>query len=153
MASLAIGIAQAASAVARISWGVVSDTVFGGRRKGLTVGLGAAGVVGLAAMVLVGPGNGVFLGLGLAMVLGLTIASFAPLIQTLSVESTEPRLAGSSLGYNIFGTHIGGMIGPPIFGAIVDASGTYEAGWLMTAAVLGAGVLILAFGFKERGRS
>ncbi len=153
MASLAIGIAQAASAVARISWGVVSDTVFGGRRKGLTVGLGATGVVGLAAMVLVGPGNGVFLGLGLAMVLGLTIASFAPLIQTLSVESTEPRLAGSSLGYNIFGTHIGGMIGPPIFGAIVDASGTYEAGWLMTAAVLGAGVLILAFGFKERGRS
>ncbi len=153
MASLAIGIAQAASAVARIGWGVISDTVFGGRRKGLTVGLGAAGAVGLVAMALIKPGQGVALGLGLALVLGLTIASFAPLVQTLSVESTEPRLAGSSLGYNIFGTHIGGMIGPPLFGAVVDATGAYGAGWLMTAAAVGAGVLVLAFGFRERRRS
>ncbi len=104
-------------------------------------------------MALVGPGHGVFLGLGLALVLGLTVASFAPLIQTLSVESAEPRLAGSSLGYSIFGTHVGGMIGPPIFGAIIDASGGYGAGWLVTAAALLAGTLILAFGFKEWDRS
>jgi len=152
MASLAIGIAQAASAFARIGWGVVSDTVFGGRRKGLTVGLGAAAVAGLTALVLVGPGPGIYLGLGLAFLLGLTVASFAPLVQTLAVESTEPRLAGSSLGYNMFGTHIGGMIGPPTFGAIVDATGGYGAGWLATAAVMGAGTLLLAFGFRERER-
>jgi predicted MFS family arabinose efflux permease len=152
MASLAIGIAQGASAFARIGWGVVSDTVFSGRRKGLTVGLGAAAAAGLAAMVWVGPGPGVTLGLGLALVLGLTVASFAPLVQTMAVETTEPRLAGSSLGYNMLGTHIGGMIGPPVFGAIVDASGGYGAGWLATAAVMGAGTLLLAFGFKERER-
>jgi len=152
MASLGIGIAQAASAIGRIGWGVVSDTIFNGRRKGLTVGMGAASVVGLVAMVMVGPGHGVLLGLGLALVLGVSIASFAPLLQTLSVESSEPRLAGSTLGYTIFGTQFGGMIGPPIFGAIVDASGGYGAGWLVTAAVMVTGTLILAFGFKERNR-
>jgi MFS family permease len=94
----------------------------------------------------------VYLGLGLALLLGLTIASFAPLMQTLSVEATEPRLAGSCMGYNMFGTHIGGMIGPPVFGAMVDATGSYGAGWLVTAAVLGFGVVLLAFGFRERGR-
>jgi MFS family permease len=152
MASLGIGIAQAASAIGRIGWGVVSDTIFNGRRKGLTVGMGAASVVGLVAMVMVGPGHGVLLGLGLALVLGVSIASFAPLLQTLSVESSEPRLAGSTLGYTIFGTQFGGMIGPPIFGAIVDASGGYGAGWLVTATVMVTGTLILAFGFKERNR-
>ncbi len=152
MASLALGIAQGASAFARIGWGVVSDFVFGGRRKGLTVALGAAAVVGLAAMVWVGPGPGVYWGFGLAFLLGLTVASFAPLMQTLAVETTEPRLAASSLGYNMLGTQIGGMIGPPVFGAIVDATGTYGAGWLATAAVMGAGTLLLAFGFKERER-
>ncbi|MDA1091166.1 MAG: MFS transporter [Proteobacteria bacterium] len=153
MASLGIGIAQAASAFGRIGWGVISDTVFGGRRKGLTVGLGAAAVVGLIGMALLKPDHGIILGLGLALVLGLTIASFAPLVQTLAVESPEPRLAGSVLGYNMLATHIGGMIGPPIFGAIVDASGGYGAGWLVSAAVVGVGVLVLVFWFKERKRS
>ncbi len=152
IASLSIGIAQAASAVARIGWGVFSDTVFGGRRKGLTVGLGGVAVVGFCALLWVGPGSGVYLGLGLALLLGVTIASFAPLVQTLSVEATEPRLAGSSMGYNMFGTHIGGMVGPPVFGAMVDATGSYGAGWLVTAAAVGLGVLLLAFGFRERGR-
>ncbi len=152
VASLCVGIAQAASAVARIGWGVVSDTLFGRRRKGLTVGLGAFSVVFLAALTMVGPGPGVYLGLGLALLLGVTIASFAPLVQTLSVEATEPRLAGSAMGYNMLGTHLGGMIGPPVFGAVIDATGGYGAGWMMTAAVVLAGVLMLAFGFRERGR-
>ncbi|MDA0306644.1 MAG: MFS transporter [Proteobacteria bacterium] len=150
MASMAVGIAQASSAVGRIGWAVVSDTLFKGRRKGLVVGLGVAAVVFLAAMVIVGTGPGIYLGLGLALVLGLTIASFAPLVQTLSVETTEPRLAGSAMGYSMFATHIGGMIGPPVFGAIVDATGTYASGWLLTAAVVGVGTMMLAFGFKER---
>jgi len=154
MASLAVGVAQAASAVGRIGWGVISDTLFKGRRKGLVVGMGLAAAVFLSTMVFVGPGHGIFsgvyLGIGLAFLLGLTIASFAPLMQTLSVETTEPRLAGSSMGYNMFATHIGGMIGPPVFGAIVDASGTYASGWLLTAAVVSVGTVMLAFGFKER---
>ena len=152
VASLCVGIAQASSAVARIGWGVVSDTLFGRRRKGLTVGLGAFSVVFLGALMLVGPGPGVYLGLGLAFLLGVTIASFAPLMQTLSVEAMEPRLAGSAMGYNMLGTHVGGMIGPPLFGAVIDATGGYGAGWIMTAAVVLAGVLMLAFGFRERGR-
>ena len=64
VASLCIGIAQAASAFARVGWGVVSDTLFCGRRKGLTVALGMVSAAGLGAMALVGPGSGVTLGLG-----------------------------------------------------------------------------------------
>jgi len=116
------------------------------------VGLGAAAAVFLGLMVFVEPGSGVTLGLGLALLLGVTIASFAPLVQTLSVEATEPRLAGSAMGYNMMGTHLGGMAGPPIFGAIVDATDGYGAGWIVTAAVVLVGTLILAFWFKERSR-
>ena len=152
VASLCVGVAQASSAVARIGWGVVSDTLFGGRRKGLTVGLGGAAAVFLGLMVFVGPGSGIALGLGLALLLGVTIGSFAPLAQTLSVEATEPRLAGSAMGYNMLGTHLGGMAGPPIFGAIVDATGGYAAGWMVTAGVVLAGTLMLGLWFKERGR-
>ncbi len=151
IAGLCVGIAQAASALGRIGWGVVSDSFFGGRRKALVVGLGAAAALFLAAMALVGPGWGVYLGLGLSLLLGLTLASSAPLVQTLAVEATEPRLAASSMGYNLVGVQIGGMIGPPVFGAMVDMTGGYGGGWLVSAGLVMVGVVIFAAWFKERG--
>jgi len=150
VAGLSLGIAQASSAVARIGWGVVSDTFFRGRRKVLVVVLGALAAVFLAAMAAVGPGWGVVLGAALALALGATIGSYAGLSQTMAVETTEPRLAGSAMGYTMIGTSLGGMIGPPVFGAIVDLSGDYANGWLFSAALLVAGTLLLGLGFKER---
>lgn len=152
VASLAVGVAQAASAVARIGWGVVSDKLFGGRRKALVVAMNGAAAAAFAAMVLVAPGPGVWLGLLLALAPGATVASAAPLLQTLSVEATEARLAGSAVGVNMLGTHIGGMVGPPVFGLAVDHLGGYGAGWMLSAAAMLIGTLILARWFRERVR-
>jgi len=150
VAGLCLGIAQAASAVARIGWGVVSDTFFRGRRKVLLVILGALAAVFLAAMAAVGPGWGVVLGVTLALLLGVTVASYAGLAQTMAVEYTEPGLAGSAMGYTMIATSVGGMVGPPLFGLIVDASGAYADGWLFSAALVMGGALLLGLGFRER---
>lgn len=152
VASLAVGIAQAASAIARIGWGVVSDTLFGGRRKALVVAIGAAATVCFALMVLVKPGSGVWLGLALALLLGVTVAATAPLLQTLSVEAAGPQLAGTAVGVNMVVTQIGGMVGPPLFGLAVDRFGGYGAGWLLSAAAVLVGTVVLALWFKERAR-
>ncbi len=148
IAGLAIGLAQTSSAFARIGWGIVSDKWYR-RRRGLLMAMicGAATVL-LAAMAFVGPGWGLWLGLGLAFLLGITIASFAPVAQAISVEMVDPRLSGSAMGYTMTGVHIGGMIGPPMFGAVIDMSGSYSAGWLFTAAFTGIGVLMLAICFR-----
>ncbi len=148
IAGLAIGLAQASSAFARIGWGIVSDKWYR-RRRGLlmTMICGAATVL-LAAMAFVGPGWGLWLGLGLAFLLGITIASFAPVAQAISVEMVDPRLSGSAMGYTMTGVHIGGMVGPPLFGAVIDISGSYGAGWLFTAAFTGLGVVMLAIWFR-----
>ena len=150
VAGRGLGIGQASSAVGRIGWGVVSETFVSGRGKVVVVVLGAVATVFLAAMAAVGPGWGVVLGAALALALGATIGSYAGLSQTMAVEATEPRLAGSAMGYTMIGTSLGGMIGPPVFGAIVDLSGAYANGWLFSAAVLAAGTLLLGLGFKER---
>jgi MFS transporter, ACS family, hexuronate transporter len=148
MAGFAIGLAQASSAVARIGWGVVSDKWYR-RRRGVLMALicGVATVL-LGAMVFVGPGWGLWLGLGLAFLLGITIASFAPVAQAIAVEMVEPRLSGSAMGYTMTGVHIGGMIGPPLFGAAIDMSGSYATGWLVTAGLTGLGVIMLAVWFR-----
>jgi predicted MFS family arabinose efflux permease len=150
VASLAVGVAQAASAIGRVGWGVVSDYLFRGCRKALVVGMSAVAVASFALMLAVGPGWGVWLGLSLAFVLGATIASAAPLLQTLTVEATEPRLAGSAMGVNMVCVHIGGMVGPPVFGFAVERLGGYAAGWALTAAAVLLGTAIFALWFKER---
>jgi ACS family hexuronate transporter-like MFS transporter len=153
VAGICLAVAQAASAVGRVGWGVVSDTLFHGRRKPLVIILCAASVIFLAAMATVAPGWGVTVGIILALLLGLTIASFASLTQTLAVEVVEPRLTGSAMGYTLMGTALGGVIGPPLFGAAVDLTGEFASGWLLTAGLVFAGTVLLGFRFKEQRAS
>jgi predicted MFS family arabinose efflux permease len=150
VAGLCLGIAQAISAVGRIGWGAISDFLFTGRRKTLLVVMCGAAAVFLAAMAAVGPLWGVVMGAVLALLLGLTVASFAPLAQIMSAEAVEPRLAGAATGYGLVGTSVGGMVGPPLFGMVVDYTGDFANGWLVTAAVVLAGTILLGLGFKER---
>ena len=150
VAGLSIGLAQTASAAARIGWGVVSDKHFVGKRGQLVAWICGASAVFLAAMALVGPGPGLYMGLGLAVALGITIASFAPVAQAIVVEAVEPRLAGSAMGVNMVGVHIGGMLGPVMFGWVVDNWGGYDAAWLVTAGIVVVGLALLVFVFKER---
>ncbi len=149
LAGFAMGLAQTTSAVARIGWGAAGDKWFLGRRKVLMAWISGVAAGFLALMVFVGPGWGLWYGLGLVGLLGVTIASFAPVAQAIAAETVEPELAGSAMGYNMTGVHIGGMLGPPLFGACVDLSGTYAMGWGVTAGVVLAGTGLLVFVFRE----
>lgn len=150
VAGLAIGVAQTTSAFARIVWGWVSDKHYAGRRSRLVGWICLVAALCLCLMALVGPGLGLWLGILLTMVLGITIASFAPVMQAVVVEAVEPRLAGSAIGVNMVGVHIGGMLGPVLFGWMVDHGGGYGAAWIATGGVVLLGTLLLFFVFKEK---
>lgn len=152
VAGLCLGVAQASSALGRVGWGVISDTLLRGGRKTITVSICAAASVFLVAMSFVGPAYGVLLGIVLALLLGLTVASYASIAQTLAVESVPSHQAGSAMGYSLTGTSLGGVVGPALFGAVVDLSGDFADGWLLTGALMAAGTLLVAFWFKERRR-
>ncbi len=152
VAGLAIGLAQTASAVARIGWGVICDRYYPNRRAFLLAMIcGVAGVF-LGLLALIGPGTPLWIILFVILALGMTIASFAPIAQAVVVESVEPRLAGSAIGVNMLGVHIGGTVGPIIFGWVVDNWGGYGAAWVVTSAIVIVGTLALTVWFKEGGR-
>jgi MFS family permease len=140
-AGLCYGAAQTASVLGRLGWGTISDFLFKGHRKGLTVAIGIAASILLAAMALIDPRAGA----------AMAIASYAPLMQTMAVECVEPRLVGSATGYNLVGTYVGSIGGPPLFGWIVDITGQFVSGWYLCAGLVALGVIILVTGFRERG--
>ncbi len=150
LASLTLGLAQAVSAIGRIGWGALSDMVFKGRRKNLAATVCMTAAIFLVGMAAAGWIKSAAIGIGVAVLLGLTIASYASLMQTMAVEAVPPEHSGSSIGYISIGTATGAMVGPPLFGAVIDATGRFADGWLMTAAIVATGVVLFGFGFRER---
>jgi len=150
LAGLCYGTAQATSVAARMGWGAVSDFLFKGRRKGLTVALGATAALLLTGLALLDARAGLIAGLAFTALLGITIASYAPLMQTMAVEAVPARQTGAAIGYNGIGTSMGAIIGPPAFGWMVDVSGSFASGWMLTAGVVALGVAMIMFGFRER---
>jgi len=155
LASLAMGLAQTASAVARVGWGIASDRYYAGRRAKLLAWLCGGSAVFLVMMgflgTWIGGVYGIAIAVGLSSALGLTLAGFQPVAQAITVEAVEPRLAGSAVGVNMVGVHLGNMAGPMIFGWCIDYFGGFGAGWWISGVIVAAGTLLLIFVFKERG--
>ena len=68
----------------------------------------------------------------------------------MSVEAVPPDNAGAALGYTSLGSHTGAMVGPPVFGAVIDATGRFSDGYLLTGAIVAFGVILFVVLFREK---
>ena len=147
LAAACLGIAQVASAFGRMSWGALSDFAFRGRRRPVLIMIASIAAVALMALAAMTENWGVIILIPITIILGLTVAGHVALIQTVVVETANPVYTATSVAYNRLFVSLGASIGPPLFGATVDATGGYGAGWLFTAGlVLVATVQVLPVG-------
>lgn len=74
------------------------------------------------------------------------------LFTALAVHSPRPELVGASTGLLMQGSNLGGLIGPPIAGALVAAGGWPAAAWLTSVAlaIMAAGGLFLHWREKRK---
>ncbi|MEK9658541.1 MAG: MFS transporter [Chloroflexota bacterium] len=141
---------QASSFVMRIAWGVLSDTVGGGRRKPVLF-VAATGAVAVLVLVAMLPAGTPVWALGLvAVALGATATSWVSVQNVLLAELCEPGQVGTTIGYASMVGRSAIVIAPPLFGLIADGVG-YKAAWLALAGAiaLGMGSLVPV---RERGR-
>jgi MFS family permease len=77
------------------------------------------------------------------------------LFTALPVHSPRPALVGASTGLLMQGSNFGGLIGPPITGALVASGGWPAAAWLTSAALgtLVAGSLFLHWRERRKLRA
>ena len=86
--------------------------------------------------------------LGLAVVYSAVIGVVPGALFTgVPVHSPRPELVGASTGLLMQGSNIGGLVGPPITGALVAAGGWPAAAWLTSVAL---GLVALAGLFLHR---
>ena len=148
-ASLCLGLAQLTSATGRIGWGVLCDRFFMNKRSTLLTMICAVATIGLMAMALINPANVHVAALLLSALLGATIASFAGITLTIASEASPPDRAAATVGFNLMMVSFGGVIGPPLFGYMMDYLGGYAAGWLVTAAAVAIALYLIRYVFVE----
>ena len=133
-----LALAQVGGTASRLAWGAVSDRFFGSRRRPgvvLNALLGAATYALLAAGAAlprsaIGP---------LAVLAGAGAFGWVGLYFALVAEIGGARYAGLLTGVAVAFAWSGVLVGPPVFGVLLQATGSYTAPWL-TLSVVALGV-------------
>ena len=133
-----LALAQAGGTAGRLAWGVISDRFFGGRRR---PGVVVNALIGAGAYALLALGDRLPLAglVPLALVAGVGAFGWVGLYLALVAEIGGARYAGLLTGVAVAFAWSGVLIGPPVFGLLVDRTGSYAWPWLALA-VVGLGV-------------
>jgi ACS family hexuronate transporter-like MFS transporter len=134
-------VANFGGAVGRIMWGVVSDRAFNGKRKQVMIIIGLiSGILAIILSISLSDMPGWFLYVTVAL-LGASAFGWNGILNVFSTELSGKEMAATGLGWTIAVATFGGVLGPPLFGYIVDKTSSYTPAWL----VFGIGVIAAAF--------
>ena len=139
-----LAVAQASSATCRIGWGLASDFVFHGRR---VVTLALMGILSVLSMILMvwlpSDASPLLVGVVVFLVAG-SFMGWPGIWPVLLAELAGSELTGTAVGFGMIITRVGSFGIPPLFGFVVDQTGSYDMGWWMMAGVAAASPLLLA---------
>lgn len=140
---------QAGGAVARLALGAASDRWLVGRR---TVWLAVTGALGAALFIVyaVWPVSAPAIAGALAFATGVGAYGWVGVFFVISAEAGGPRQAGLLSGVAYASIVVGLLVGPPIFGLLLESSDSYATAWtafaglsaLVTMTMLTAGPMI-----------
>jgi sugar phosphate permease len=129
-----LALAQVGGTASRLAWGAVSDRFFGGRRR---PGVMINALIGAVAYTLFALGETLPspLIVPLAVVAGAAAFGWVGLYFALVAEIGGARYAGLLTGVAVAFSWSGVLVGPPVFGVVLQATGSYTAPWLILAGI------------------
>lgn len=152
-ASQALALTQGGAMVGRIGWGVVSDRLFGGRRKIVLILIGAVSVIWFIALSYMDRDSSSVVLMSVLFLAGVSIVGYQGVSYALIGEISGKTKTGAGLGMMITINAAGATIGTPIFGYIVDRTGSYAPAWQFLAAAITIGMVAMGILLKEPRRT
>lgn len=127
-----LALAQAGGTASRLIWGFVSDRFFGGRRR---PGVVVTALIGAGAYTLLSLGDALPPALIAALALAAGVGAFGwvGLYFALVAEIGGMRHAGLLTGVAVMFAWSGMLVGPLLFGLVLQVTGAYAVPWLLLA--------------------
>ena len=142
-AALVLAFVQVIGAAARVSWGAFSDRAMDGRRRPvliLAAAIGAAASLTLAALPTTVPFP--LLVVAIAACAACTVGWNGVQISFFSELSSKGR-EGRAVALGLMIEQPGILVGPYLFGLVVDHTGSFRLAWLLVAGFLVVAALIM----------
>ncbi len=139
-----LAVLQVGGALGRVSWGMVSDRLFRGRRMVVLAIVGALSVLMLLVVRSLGPGNPLWWLTAVVFLSGTMAVGWNGVYNALLTETVGHKYAATGVGLSMTLTEVGTISGPPLFGFVVDVTGSFQAAWLLLSGIAAAGTLVAA---------
>ncbi len=131
-AGLIMAVAQAAGMAGRVLWGWLSDRLLTPNRALSLLGLSIAATG--AALAMVTPSWPVALVGLVAALLGSVALGWNGVFLAEVARLAPPGAAGSATGGALAFTFVGALLGPPLFGLMIDLTDSYRVAFFVAAA-------------------
>jgi ACS family hexuronate transporter-like MFS transporter len=151
-ASQALALTQGGAMIGRVGWGVASDRLFGGRRKIVLILIGLLSAVLIALLSFMTRQSSLYLLLPILFLAGICLVGYQGVSYALIGELAGRAKTGTALGMMITINAAAATLGTPLFGYIVDRTGSYPVAWRALAGGLGLGIIGLATLLREPQR-
>jgi len=150
-ASRYLALAQGGGVLGRVAFGLLSDRVFAGRRRTPLAIAGCASALCSIAIAFTGPETPAAWLAALALLFGFAGIGWNGVQHTLMAELAGPGAAATAVGLGLAVSSAGVMLGPVVFGWLVQGAGGYRGPWLTLAGSMAVGLVVLAL-VRERPR-
>lgn len=151
-ASQALALTQGGAMIGRVGWGIASDRIFGGRRKIVLIVIGVLSVALIGGLGFIDRESPVIVLMAILFLAGVCIVGYQGVSYALIGEIAGKARTGAALGMMITINSAAATLGTPVFGHIVDRTGSYAIGWQILASVIAIGIVGLAVLLKEPRR-
>jgi ACS family hexuronate transporter-like MFS transporter len=141
--------AQVTGMAGRVIFGMLSDRLFGGRRRVVLVIAGIGSTACSLVMAGTGPGTSAWVLAPLTLCFGFFGIGWNGVQHTLMAELVGPRGAGTAIGLGLAISSLGVTICPPIFGLAAERLGGFAVPWAGLALAMAA-TLCLLIPVRER---
>jgi predicted MFS family arabinose efflux permease len=121
--------AQVTGMAGRVIFGVLSDRLFGGRRRVVLVIAGAGSTACSLVMAGTSPATSAWVLAPLTLCFGFFGIGWNGVQHTLMAELVGPRGAGTAIGLGLAISSLGVTICPPIFGLAAERLGSFAVPW------------------------
>jgi MFS family permease len=152
-ASQALALTQGGAMIGRVGWGIASDRIFGGRRKIVLIVIGVLSVALITGLGFVDRGSSAILLMAVLFLAGVCIVGYQGVSYALIGEIAGKARTGAALGMMITINAGAATLGTPVFGYIVDRTGSYAIGWHILASAITIGIVGLAVLLREPQRA
>ena len=142
-ASRCLALAQLGGMTGRVLFGMLSDRLFGGRRRLPLLLAGAGSLLCTLAIAATGSGASIAWLAPLAFVFGVVGIGWNGVQHTWMAELAGPRAAGTAVGLGLGISSAGVTLGPLCFGYLVQATGGYRGPWIVLAVSMGVALALL----------